>query len=594
MNTTVSKTASVAKVAEIAENARIDTDVGSAEFTAVTASAASQADMLTAQTAVSLGETRSNGAVRTRLDVVKPSDDDRAFLEFINGNLFGQPAAKEMLLRIHRAAKNPFRDRTRPIYKALMPGDSHTGKTETACVLANYYHGNPEAFIRINCANYKNKGDISRLLGTGPGWVGYQKPPTDEELAANKDKFDASALLSAQNLTASRKGSTTPYTIVLLDEFEKAGDEFEQFILAIYSAAKERMGNNQEVDFSDCIFLMPCNLGMSEIAEKKKGGIGFVATKVDTTTELDAIIARRYPAEVINRFDEVCVYGKLSRDDINAVLGLHIKKVQQHVARAYGAEAFTIVVEESARQRLLELSLNDRGDVADLKRVVPRRLTDPVSTAVESGMVGANDELIVYCEDSKEICFDRAGNGPVKRLETISRSQPAAEKKEETVLPQRKVNGEAVKLAIEAAGLVSKGQDRQAQLVMERAFILLEKDPEPVISVRLHNLLGLILFRSKIYSEAARQFASAINARLILGECKETVPFGMLYGNLARALTSDGRREQAKLVIAEGMQAIRLCRNSENEEGLKHYFEVYLDLEPTKAKELIEFLISLK
>ena len=133
-----------------------------------------------------------------RLDLVTPSEDDRAFLEFINNNLFGQPAAKEMLLRIHRAAKNPFRDRTRPIYKALMPGDSHTGKTETACVLADYYHGNPEAFIRINCANYKNKGDISRLLGTGPGWVGYQKPPTDEELAANKDKFDASALLSAR------------------------------------------------------------------------------------------------------------------------------------------------------------------------------------------------------------------------------------------------------------------------------------------------------------------------------------------------------------------------------------------------------------
>src|SRR3990167_6531903 len=69
-------------------------------------------------------------APRTRLDLVTPSEDDRAFLAFINSNLFGQPAAKEMLLRIHRAAKNPFRDRTRPIYKALMPGDSHTGKTE--------------------------------------------------------------------------------------------------------------------------------------------------------------------------------------------------------------------------------------------------------------------------------------------------------------------------------------------------------------------------------------------------------------------------------------------------------------------------------
>ena len=534
------------------------------------------------------------GAVRTRLDVVTPSDDDRVFLEFINSNLFGQPAAKAMLLRIHRAAKNPFRDRTRPIYKALMPGDSHTGKTETACVLANYYHGNPEAFIRINCANYKNKGDISRLLGTGPGWIGYQKPPTDEELAANKDKFDASALLSAQNLTASRKGSKTPYTIVLLDEFEKAGDEFEQFILAIYSAAKERMGNNQEVDFSDCIFLMPCNLGMSEIAEKKKGGIGFVATKIDTTTELDAIISRRYPVEVINRFDEVCVYGKLSRDDINAVLGLHIKKVQKRVDAAYGNSGFTIVVEESARKRLLELCLNDRGDVADLKRVVPRRLTDPVSTIVESGMVGAGDQLIVSCEDGIEICFDRAGFGSVQKLEAITLPQFQAAEKEEAVAAQRKVNVEAVNLAIEAAALVGKGEDRQAQLVMERAFLVLEKEPEPVISVRLHNLLGLIHFKNSSYDAAAQQFAAAINVRLFLGECKETVSFGMLYGNLTRALMADGRRERAKLAIAHGMQVISLYRLSENEEGLKHYFDVYLGLEPAKAKELIEFSISLK
>ncbi len=533
---------------------------------------------------------------RTRLDLVTPSDDDRVFLEFINNNLFGQPAAKEMLLRIHRAAKNPFRDRTRPIYKALMPGDSHTGKTETACVLADYYHGNPEAFIRINCANYKNKGDISRLLGTGPGWVGYQKPPTDEELAANKDKFDASALLSAQNLTASRKGSKTPYTIILLDEFEKAGDEFEQFILAIYSAAKERMGNNQEVDFSDCIFLMPCNLGMAEIGQKQKHTIGFAPQKIDTSNELDAIISKRYPIEVVNRFDEVCVYGKLSRDNINAVLGLHISKVQRRVDVAYGSSAFTIVVEETARKRLLELCLNDRGDVADLKRVVPRRLTDPVSVAVETGAIGAGDQLVVTCDDGKEICFDRVGNGPVQKLDGSSLPKEAqlTEVQKEAAVPKRKINLGAVKLISEAAELIKQSEVRQAQLVLERAVIVLEKDPDPILLVRVENMLGLLFHRNKVFGEAVKHFAAAVDARHLLEDCEDTLPFSLLYGNLVSALTNDGRRLKAREFLEEGKRAIRLYRNNETDEGLKHFMDMYLGLEPSKAKELIEFTISLR
>ena len=389
----------------------------------------------------------------------------------------------------------------------------------------------------------------------------------------------------------------------MLDEFEKAGDEFEQFILAIYSAAKERMGNNQEVDFSDCIFLMPCNLGMAEIAEKKKGSIGFVTAKVDTSTELDGIITRRYPIEVINRFDEVCVYGKLSRDDINNVLGLHIKKVQKRVDTAYGDSAFTIVVEESARKRLLELCLNDRGDVADLKRVVPRRLTDPVSVAVETGVVGAGDELIVSCEDGKEICFDRAGNGPVQKLdgkklpkesEKSEKSAAATALQKEAAAPKRKVNLDVVKLVMEAAGLIKNKEERQAQLVLERALIIMEKAPDDLLLVRVNNMLGLLLYKNGVYGQASKYFAAATDARSALGECNESLDFGTLFGNLALALSHDGRKEKAKEILADGMTAILLYRKSETDEGLKHFLNTYLGIDPNMAKKLIEFSISLR
>lgn len=530
----------------------------------------------------------------TRLDLTTPSEDDRAFLEFINKNLIGQPAAKEMLLRIHRAAKNPFRDRTRPIYKALMPGDSHTGKTETACVLADYYHGNPEAFIRINCANYKNEGDLTRLLGASAQWVGYKKPPTEDELANNKDIFDPSALLSAQNLTASRKGSKTPYTIVLLDEFEKAGDEFEQFILAIYSAAKERMGNNMEVDFSDCIFLMPCNLGMSEIAKKSKSSYGFLPPQIDTTSELAAIINRRYPIEVVNRFDEVCVYGKLSSDDIKAVLGLHIAKVQKRVNQALGESSFTIVVEESARKRLLELCLNDRGDVADLKRVVPRHLTDPISVAVETGAIGSGDELIVSCEEGKAICFDRKGQGPVKKLDSTKLSTNTTEapaKEQESAAPPRSVNAEARALTDKANQLPIE-KKKQAIDWLKKALAKLESQPDAILSVHINNRIGILLDDN---TQAAQYFADAINARTALtsNEEKSSIPVSILYANLAISLSSSGRQEKAKEFLRRGMQQIRQHRKSETLYGLLHFITTSKQHAPEQAEDLFELASSL-
>jgi hypothetical protein len=541
------------------------------------------------------GRRSKTASVRTRIDVDAASPDDQVFLEYINANLFGQPAAKQMLLRIHRAAKNPFRDRTRPIYKALMPGDSHTGKTETACVLASYYHDDPEAFIRVNCANYKNNGDISRLLGTGPGWIGYTKPPTDEERKANANKFDPSALLASQNLTASRKGSKSPYTIILLDEFEKAGDEFEQFLLAIFSSAKERMGNNDEVDFSDCIFLMPCNLGMGEISQKQKGGIGFVQEKVDTKSELDDIILRRYPIEVINRFDEVCIYGKLTRDDINSVLGLHINKVQQRVNKAYGTSSFTITVEESARQVLLGLCLNDRGDVADLKRVVPRRLTDPVSVAVETGTIGAGDELVVCSDDGVNIEFYRVGDGPVRKLDGSKLPNAGASEgeQEDPMDSSTWVNKLARSMTVEANRHLTDGNNRFAQNVLEDAIDSLRQEPDPVCEVQVLNMLGLAFFNSKVYDQAARHFASALNVRLELNDNENAVRTSMIYGNLALALIRDGQRAKARSILEQGLRAIRINRRSESSEGLKHFFEVYTDLEPSKTKALLEYCITL-
>jgi tetratricopeptide (TPR) repeat protein len=379
-----------------------------------------------------------------------------------------------------------------------------------------------------------------------------------------------------------------------LDEFEKAGDEFEQFILAIYSAAKERMGNNLEVDFSDCIFLMPCNLGMSEIAQKSKSRYGFVPPQIDTTSELNAIINRRYPIEVVNRFDEVCVYGKLSSDDINAILGLHIAKVQKRVDQALGDSSFTIVVEESARKRLLELCLNDRGDVADLKRVVPRHLTDPISVAVETGAIGSGDELIVSCEEGKAICFDRKGKGPVKKLDSTKLSTNTAEapaKEQEAAAPARSVNAEARALFAKATQLPIE-KKKEAIDLLKKALGKLESQPDAVLSVHIYNRIGFLLDDK---AQSADYYVDAINARTALtsNEGKDSIPVSLLYANLAMSLNNIGHKDRARGYVRRGMQQIRQHRNSETLHGLIHFITTGKMIAPDQAGDLSELASSL-
>ncbi len=297
---------------------------------------------------------------------------------------------------------------------------------------------------------------------------------------------------------------------------------------------------------------------------------------------------------MVNRFDEVCVYGKLSSDDINAVLGLHIAKVQKRVNQALGDSSFTVVVEESARKRLLELCLNDRGDVADLKRVVPRHLTDPISVAVEIGAIGSGDELIVSCEEGKAICFDRKGQGPVKKLDSTKLSKNTTEapaQEQEAAAPPRSVKAEALALADQADRL-PKEKKKQAIDLLKKALGKLESQPDALLSVRINNRIGILLDDN---TQAAEYFLDAISARTALtsNEEKDSIPVSILYANLAIELSSSARQEKAREFLRRGMEQIRQHRKSETVYGLLHFITTGKQIAPEQADNLFELAPSL-
>jgi hypothetical protein len=147
---------------------------------------------------------------------------------------------------------------------------------------------------------------------------------------------------------------------------------------------------------------------------------------------------------------------------------------------------------------------------------------------------------------------------------------------------------------MEAAGLIKSGEERQAQLVLERALIVMAKAPDDLMAVRVNNMLGLLLHKNRVYGEAVKYFADAVDARAALEVCHESLPFGILFGNLAMALSHDGRKQKALEFMADGMTAIRLYSKSETDDGLKHFMNTFLGIDASKAKQLIEFSISLR
>ncbi len=215
-----------------------------------------------------------------RLNTEEKSAQELGFLSVLNTRMVGQEKAKKAAARAKRRAGNPLRNKRGPVYKALLIGKSRTGKTLTAETTALSLHGDIEALVRVDCAEYQHGHEVSRLLGAPPSYVGFDDPGkggSDDDQGdkkAAKASKGPTALLARQNLIASRKGSKTAITVILLDEIEKAHTSLKDVLLAIFDKGKIHLANNTETDFTDCIFFMTSNLGMEQL-ENFGHSIGF-------------------------------------------------------------------------------------------------------------------------------------------------------------------------------------------------------------------------------------------------------------------------------------------------------------------------------
>ncbi len=426
------------------------------------------------------------------LDLHGETDADLDFDRRINEVLIGQPKAKLMLRRINRAYRSMLRDTSRPIFKSMLVGKSHVEKLKQRARWPDLPR-QPRGVRQNQLRNLSHQKRYDALSGYRTRvWAGYDDPRKNNDGQTNA--YNTAALLSRANLDLSKRGSAEPVVIILFDEIEKAKcEEFAPFLLKMLDTGKIILGNNVEVDLSDCIILMTSNEGMQDFEENSnKNQMGFgtrTASQISRDDELkehvDAALKRRYPPEFLNRLDEIVIYLALSKDELKLVVGLEVRRLEQRIAKSLGNGTFKLTVEEDARIMLRDKAFSLKGDSAELKRVFPRHVSDPLGEGVNRGLILPGDHVVVSLSrvNPEQLQFKRIRNGAAAEAEL----QPTA------IVPTEPAKLLAEKHIEDAMRLQNKATEARQDKRFLEATVLLNEALEAAASPEIWPLTPMLL-----------------------------------------------------------------------------------------------------
>jgi ATP-dependent Clp protease ATP-binding subunit ClpB len=371
------------------------------------------------------------------LDPDQKSPRAQEFEEKLGGRIVGQErAVRRMsgLYQIFLAGMNPM---NRPVGTMLFLGPTGSGKTRVVEAAAEVLFGDPNAVIKIDCAEFQHSHEIAKLIGSPPGYLGHR---------------ETSPMLTQENLDRYHT-EDIKLSLVLFDEIEKASDSLWQLLLGILDKATLTLGDNRRVDFSHSMVIMTSNLGAREMSELISGGMGFVPhagaknphdTEVDQKIYRTAVEAarRKFSPEFMNRIDKVVVFRSLKEHHLRQILDLELASVQERIMKSAGTK-FVFQCSDEAKELLLKEGIDFKYGARHLKRAIERFLVYPLSNLVATEQVGLGDLVHVDLNEGGKLVFSKRSGGAL-----ISEPQDASEQAEEVEtksggvalpLPQTKV-----------------------------------------------------------------------------------------------------------------------------------------------------------
>jgi ATP-dependent Clp protease ATP-binding subunit ClpB len=339
------------------------------------------------------------------LDPDQKSPRAQEFEEKLTARIVGQErAVRRMsgLYQIFLAGMNPP---SHPVGTMLFLGPTGSGKTRVIEAAAEVLFGDPNAVVKIDCAEFQHSHEIAKLIGSPPGYLGHR---------------ETSPMLTQENLDRMHT-EETKLSLILFDEIEKASDSLWQLLLGILDKATLTLGDNRRVDFSRTMVIMTSNLGAREMSELISGGIGFApgkGAKDPNDTEVDQKIyrtavdaaRRKFSPEFMNRIDKVVVFRSLKEHHLRKILDLELQSVQDRIMLSAGTK-FVFQCSDAAKDMLLKEGIDFKYGARHLKRAIERFLVYPLSNLVATDQVGLGDLVNVDLNDAGKLVFSKRSGG---------------------------------------------------------------------------------------------------------------------------------------------------------------------------------------
>ena len=299
--------------------------------------------------------------------------------------VIGQDDAVESVVRAIRRNRAGIKDPLRPVGSFLFIGPTGVGKTSLAKCLAEYLFDSQDNIIRIDMSEYGEKFNVSRLIGAPPGYVGYDEGGQLSEKVRRK-----------------------PYSVVLLDEIEKAHPDVFNLLLQVLDDGRLTDSNGFTVDFRNTILIMTSNAGSREVDEYG-AGVGFASAgrnvEVNRKAVVEKVVKKTFPPEFLNRIDEIVYFRSLSGEDIRKIVDIELKALQGRILEA----GYTLKVTPGVKRLLAEVGFDPSYGARPLRRAVQRFIEDPVSEYI----ISAGSHRGKSGEKTLHISLSKDGNSTV-------------------------------------------------------------------------------------------------------------------------------------------------------------------------------------
>ena len=317
--------------------------------------------------------------------LVKMSDD-------LKGMIIGQDEALQKVTKSIQRNRVGLKDPNKPIGTFIFLGPTGVGKTELAKALAKYIFDSEDALIRIDMSEYMEKFSISRLIGAPPGYVGYEEGGQLTEKVRRK-----------------------PYSVILLDEIEKAHPDVYNILLQVLDDGQLTDGLGRKVDFKNTLIIMTSNIGVRQLKDFGQG-VGFAtqarkeASDDNSKVVIQNALKKTFSPEFLNRIDDIIIFNSLTQEDIFKIIEISLAKLYSRINNL----DFNLELTDDAKKFVAEKGYDVQFGARPLNRAIQKYIEDPIAEFILENNPKSGDNLIADLNETKDGLTIEFKKGKVK------------------------------------------------------------------------------------------------------------------------------------------------------------------------------------